>query len=317
MADITPIVFENREGLKLFGMLHKPAEGKLNDIGIIILSPGVKTRVAPHRLYNKMAAQFVKRGYLVFRFDFYGLGDAEGEIEEEYLADFYGTVQVGRYVGDTLAALDWIENECGVSRIIFAGLCGGAITGLLAGANDERVIGLLSLGIPVILDSTNIDSSKYITQGQLKKLGVGYLGKLVSIKALFRLLTFRSDYRLIGKVLTQMFVIFVKLVKSDQSMGVRKAENDVKIDNYNKLFTPAFFKMASGKQKLLFIFSGADRLAWEFEEKFVVPNKEKVETCGNNYEVHTIANANHILSRKEWRQEMFRVVDDWLDKRFS
>jgi len=38
---------------------------------------------------------------LVLRFDFYGLGDSEGEIREPMLADLYGSIQMGRYVKDT------------------------------------------------------------------------------------------------------------------------------------------------------------------------------------------------------------------------
>ena len=41
----------------------------------------------------------------MFRFDFYGLGDSEGEVDEAYLADLYGSVALGRYVDDTRDAL--------------------------------------------------------------------------------------------------------------------------------------------------------------------------------------------------------------------
>ncbi len=317
MTDITPIVFENKEGLKLFGMLHHAAKDNKKDIGIVILSPGVKTRVAPYRLYNKMTEHFVNMGYTVFRFDFYGLGDAEGDIEEEYLAEFYGTVQIGRYINDTVSALDWMEKECNLSKIILAGLCGGAITGLLAGTDDDRVIGLFGLGIPVILDSTNIDNTKYITKGQLKVLGAGYVRKLLNPKAIFRLLTFRSDFKLIGKVLAQFIAKFTRSAKPDKNSKSNINANETEENNYNKLFAPAFFKMISADKKMLFIFSGADRLAWEFEEKFVDRHADEIKQYNNNFETHTVENANHILTDKEWRQEMFRFADVWLDKNFN
>ncbi len=95
-AEVEPVFFDNRNKLRLFGILHRP-EGAGKDVCIIILSPGIKSRVAPHRLYIKMAESFCEMGYCVLRFDPHGIGDSEGEIEERMSADFYGSVQVGSW----------------------------------------------------------------------------------------------------------------------------------------------------------------------------------------------------------------------------
>ena len=79
---MTPITFPNQDGLRLFGMLHQPAVPREGAETVLILSPGVKMRVAPHRLYNKLAERFVAMGYTVLRFDFHGLGDSEGTAPE-------------------------------------------------------------------------------------------------------------------------------------------------------------------------------------------------------------------------------------------
>ncbi len=140
---VTPITFSNQDGLRLFGMLHQPAVPREGAETVLILSPGVKMRVAPHRLYNKLAERFVAMGYPVLRFDFHGLGDSEGAAPEALLADFYGATQLGRYVGDTVAAMDWMQRTYGTRRFIAAGLCGGALTGLLTAARrpaDRRAL---------------------------------------------------------------------------------------------------------------------------------------------------------------------------------
>ena len=87
------------------------------DVAVVLLSPGVKTRVAPHRLYNKMAAALTAQGFTVLRFDFYGLGDAEGDVPLRLLRDLYGSVALGRYVNDTKDALDWLARTHGYTRV--------------------------------------------------------------------------------------------------------------------------------------------------------------------------------------------------------
>ena len=142
-ASVTPVTFLNKDGQRLFGIFHEPAQRRVADTAILQLSPGVKMRVAPHRLYNKMTARFVELGYPVFRFDFHALGDSEGEAPEPMLADFYGATQVGRYISDTISAMDW-SREKGLTRFIASGLCALAIA--VATAHPGRLSG--SAGAP-------------------------------------------------------------------------------------------------------------------------------------------------------------------------
>jgi hypothetical protein len=44
-----------------------------------------------------LADAIVQAGILVLRFDFHGLGDSEGTIDEPIMADLYGSVSLGRY----------------------------------------------------------------------------------------------------------------------------------------------------------------------------------------------------------------------------
>jgi len=312
MSAMYPVSFDNGEGLRLHGIMHEPDASKRKSIAVLLLSPGVKMRVAPHRLYNKMAARFVALGYPVFRFDFYGLGDAEGDIEEDKLADLYGSIQIGRYVGDTQAAMQWLSEEHGVGRFLLAGLCGGAITGLLAARGDARVEGLLGLGIPVILDSAQMDKSRFLTEGQIDSLRQRYISKLISPRYWLRLLTFQSDYKVIWRILKRKLFSPKEVPASDNNDT--PVESD---DNTNPLFAPAFFDMVDSGRKIRFIFSGSDRLDWEYEEKFVSRHSEQLKQCAEHFEISVIPEANHILSMSEWQQVMLDQSADWLNKHFS
>lgn len=308
-----PVTFSNRKGEQLFGILHRVEEGvAAHDAAVVLLSPGSKSRVAPHRLYVKMARRFAAMGFAVFRFDPEGIGDSEGEISEKLTADFFASVQYGRYVESTLDALDWVNKELGISRFIAGGLCGGAITGLLAAAQDDRIVSLLGLGIPAVSSAiTMTDPYRYISKGQLEGLKKGYLQNLLSLKRWWRLLTFQSDYRMISKVL---FSSVAKKGANQEVAGTAGNGQDAETSNLNPLFVDGMFAMLESGREMCLIFSENDRLYWEFEEKFRHLHRDRFDSHKDRCEVHVVAGANHIFSFSEWEQDMMSKACRWLEK---
>jgi uncharacterized protein len=312
MEHHTPVTFPNRQGSRLFGVLDLPAQasaGQTSDLGLILLSPGVKMRVGPERLYRRVTDLFVGMGVPSLRFDFWGLGDSEGTLKEEFLKDVYNHIEVGRFVDDAIDAMDWMQRECGTRRFILSGLCGGAITGLLAGSRDRRVAGLLALGITPTLASRAADPSLYMTAGELAQMRRSYVSKLASPTAWLRLLTLQSDYKVIWRSVIHPF----KTARA----GQQEASPPPETDNASPLFPPAFFNMLESRRPMLLIFGGSDRLHWEFEEKFVARHGEKLAALPQVYDVHVIPRANHVLSFQEWQQEMVDVSRRWLIANFA
>lgn len=305
-----PVVFTNRAGMKLFGILHSPAARASTDVAFILLSPGVKMRVGPGRLYLRLTELLLQLGIPVLRFDCHGLGDSEGTLPEEQLRDVYGQIEVGRFVDDTIDAMSWMEQRLGSRQFILSGLCGGAITGLLAAARDTRVAGLLALGITPLLASKSADPSRYMTAGQLDDIGRTYLTKLLKPQAWLRLLTFQTDFRLLWRSVSRR-------LRGTTPAPATPAATVPADDNASPLFPPAFFQLLGGRQPMLLIFGGTDRLGFEFEEKFVGRHLERLEQLRSGYEVHTIAHANHVLSFREWQDEMVAVSAAWLARHFG
>jgi hypothetical protein len=310
MDQQTPVCFTNRSGLRLFGVMHTP-QGARTDLAVLLLSPGVKMRVGPQGLYRRMTDEFVRMGIPVLRFDLFGLGDSEGTLREELLRDVYNHIEVGRFVDDTIDAMDWMGTEYGTKRFILSGLCGGAITGLLAGGRDARVAGLLGLGITAVLAASSADASLYMTTGQLQATRRKYIGRLLSPQAWMRLLTLKSDYRLIWRFLSEP--LKQRFAKPPAGEAAPPPEKD----NANPLFPPAFFNMLSTKRPMLLVFGGTDRLQWEFEEKFVARHREKLAALPALYDVHVIEHANHVLSLTEWQRELLDVSNRWLAKHYA
>lgn len=307
-----PVTFDNRKGLRLVGILETPTHPPRHDVGVILLSPGVKMRLGPQGLYRCVSNELVRLGLPVLRFDFHGLGDSEGVVDEEFLRDFYNHVEVGRYVEDTIDAMDWMEANHGTRRFILAGLCGGAITGLFAGARDKRVAGLLALGITTTLSSRAADQARYMSSGQLDRLQQGYIRKLLKPSAWIRLLTFKSDYRVLWRIVTRMWRRSSSSAPASAAAAAAEAQ-----DNSNPLFPSAFFEMLGSRRPMLLVFGGADRLKWEFDEKFVARYRERLAQAPDTYTVHTIEQANHVFTFSGWQQEMLEQSRRWLSRHFS
>ena len=315
----TPVTFPSRDGVRLFAMLSMPA-APTGRPAIVLLPAGIKMRTGPQRIYKQMADRFVALGHPVLRVDTHGLGDSEGEIAERAMPDLFGTIQLGRYVGDTRAAMDWLETTHGIKRFLVAGLCGGAITALLAADEDPRVVGLVGLGMPVILDGSGIDYWRYMTTVQLKGTRDRYLAKFKIWeprvwKSWWRFVTLQSHYSLIGmSVLMRKTQPGAVASEPASSPDTPVAQASVPADNTNPRFAPAFLRVLAGGRPILLVFGGADRLRWEFEEKFVARHRDALDAQSNRYDLVVIPDANHIFSLGEWQRPLVDQVATWLGR---
>ena len=77
--------------------------------------------------------------------------------------------------------------------------------------------------------------------------------------------------------------------KSNTDKALVKESCEAVDSNFNPYFPEAFAQMASNR-KLLLIFSGSDRLYWEFEEKFMQSYGEGVNKYDKNFEIHIVKN---------------------------
>ena len=304
-----PVKIPNRHNRSLFGILHNPSPNSDLNICVVLLSPGVKSRVAPHRLYVKMARRYVSLGFMVARFDFSGLGDSQGENRETSLVDLYNSVQLGKFVEDTIDVLNWLENNYGQRRFILAGLCGGAITGLHTGVKDPRVMGLLSLGMPVVLEGNGVDKRLFMTPHQLESNRSSFIRKAFRINAWKRLFSFESDFKL-------LYLSFVAPFLNRLHGRVDAVDRQAVTDNLNPLFH-LNFKEFTERKKVLLVFGESDKLLWDYREKYMARYQSSFNKLAHNIETRIIPKANHILSFREWTEEMLDISESWLKRHFA
>lgn len=312
------ITVRNSQGLRLHCMLRRATGANARpDLACLLLSPGVKMRVAPHRLYHKIEDEFLAHGISVMRVDFHGLGDSEGELPEQQLDQLYRQVQLGRHVEDVLAAMNWMVEQRVASKFIVGGLCGGALTGLLAAEGDRRIVGLYALGLPVALDGSGGHGAALMTRGQLDDLRRSYVRKVFDPASWRRFLAARSDYRTIFRSLMAAMGLNRLSLRRAQAVQQLPVPEKPLAPNLNHSFVRAMFSLLRAGAPALLVFSGADRLHWEFEEKFRQPWDSALKGFSKQLDVQVIPAANHVLGEPTWIAAARRMTAEWLQARFG
>jgi uncharacterized protein len=308
MTEIQAVTFSNEQGHTLFGTLHTPSAPRPDAPAVVLMSPGVKMRVGPGRLYVPITELLTSRGHTVLRFDFFGLGDSEGELTESVLVDVYSHIEAGRYAADAVAALQWMRREHGHTRFIVGGLCGGAITALYAAQRDPGVEALLSIGMTVTMASDAVRPAAYFTTAELVDRRRGYLRRLLQPKSWWRLLTLQSEFGVIWRSL------FARADRPKRTAPLPEgsALTPEQLGNVNPQFPEAFFAFLGRGGRALMLFSEKDRLHAEYQEKFVALHGTRLERHAAQVTEHLVPGANHVLSQREWQEEMLAETARWL-----
>ena len=314
-----PVTFLNKNGKKLFGIIHIPEnrDPRHNKIGINLLNPGIKYRVAPNRLNVKLARKLCELGYHVLRFDPEGIGDSEGELPAGILvADIWEKIQTGLFVPDTIAANDFLSNTYGIERLILIGNCGGAITALLASEEDRRVDSLALIDVPVNLRTAQQTFADKVATGG-KKVDIlfsDYFKKIFDVKAWLRFITLQTEYRALWKI------VRLKLQKKLSRLLILKKppldfDKVCREKNLNEQFFKAFDAFHKKGKSILFILAGNDpgtEIFQHYFENTYLTNRVNTHLNSSRLEIFLIEQANHIYTLTEWQKTLINKICTWV-----
>ena len=134
---------------QLFAWLHRPADARGPDMGLVICKPFGYEATCAHRSMRVFAATAAALGIPVLRFDYLGTGDsADGDP---------GSEQIGTWLEDVAAAVSELRRRTGVKRVCLLGLRLGA---LLATAAAQRA----ALADALILIAPVLDGRRYLRE---------------------------------------------------------------------------------------------------------------------------------------------------------
>lgn len=171
------------ETKSLIGIVTDPPtrDGTLSKTAVVLLNPGIVHRVAPGRIYVKMARVLAGMGFAVLRFDFSGMGDSPAR---------YDHLPFDKSAArETQDAMHFLQVTRGIDRFILLGGCSGARVALQTACCDQRVVGALLINLQMSEDDDQ--SSDQIG----RSAAFYYLNfALFNLKSWFKLLTGKADY---------------------------------------------------------------------------------------------------------------------------
>jgi exosortase A-associated hydrolase 1 len=121
---------DNRQ---LLGILHRPSAAN-RTLGVVLVVGGPQYRVGSHRQFTLTARAIAQAGFPILRFDYRGMGDSEGPFQGfEFVS-----ADIDSAIGELLLAAPELQG------VVLCGLCDSSSACLMyAGKQDRRVRGLL------------------------------------------------------------------------------------------------------------------------------------------------------------------------------
>jgi pimeloyl-ACP methyl ester carboxylesterase len=305
MGGMRESIFEvsGPDGLVRRGVLTVPDES--GTVAVILAPAGLKYHIGPHRMNVKLARSLAGKGYVVLRFDPLGLGESDGEIAPAATRDIWRTVENGRFTDDLLLMCRALRERLGVTRIVAAGLCGGAITSQLAAARAPREIqGVISIGAAVTLSAVEDGRAVAVSESVARHHLRAYLRKLLSKDAWLRILRGESDHAAIRRTLS-----------ANLGRLFRRRGSIPGFPNENPLFMESFRALQRAGTRHLLLFGSNDNRWLEFEAGVLKPRLHDARE-GDGYEIALVPEANHELHLGVWQNRTERLITQWLGRHF-
>jgi exosortase A-associated hydrolase 1 len=269
----------------LYGVLSPGAAGATR--GVLVIVGGPQYRAGSHRQFTLLARDLAARGIPVLRFDYRGMGDAEGKLHTFEMVD-----------ADVRAAIDAFQAQLPALReVVLWGLCDGASAAMLYAARDARVAALVALNPWVRTEAG-------LAKATLKHY---YTARLRDPQFWRKLASGRFNARAAARSLLAM-------LRKARGHGVAAAGPAPQEQAMPAASLPE--RMAEGLRRfsgpVLLILSGADLTAREFEDTVRASPAWRARLQDRRVTQRRLDAANHTFSRREWRDQVAQWTAEWV-----
>lgn len=185
------VIITNSKGMKLSGILHKPANISRKKVPAVVILHGF-TGYKEETHLESLAHALEKNGIIALRIDFSGSGESEGSFEKDY--------EVENHINDALSAVKYLK-ESGFTdekNIFLWGHSMGAQLAFWAAEREKSIKGICA--ISGVKDAENAKIWKRIDEIKKKGFFEKTSTKLGAIKIPYESFKKRENYGL-GKIL--------------------------------------------------------------------------------------------------------------------
>ena len=294
---------QGEDGLRRRGVVTLPDDPLRSRVGMLLLPAGLKYRVGPHLFYVKLARALARKGYTILRYDPLGIGESDGCLEPGPTKSIWQTVEQGRYVSDCLMAIDYMHRQLGLERVVAGGICGGAVTAVLAAhLSRQELTGVCSINIAVSQSIPVVVAKAMMGRARTDHYFNAYMKKLASPAAWQRLLRLESDLNAIGRTV---------IAKASRPFLKKVSERIQEDPRYNHAVVAAVDYLRKEKFSHLLLFSGNDNRWLEFED-LVIDACYHGQFANEFSRVVVIENANHELQLAVWQEQAIDTIGKWM-----
>lgn len=287
-VDIREIVLEIAcGGILLPGIVAEPANASTaTDVAMLIIVGGPQYRAGSHRQFVQLARAVAHEGLTVLRFDYRGMGDADGAMRtfENAAPDLHAAIN---------ALLRYAPHAQGV---ILWGLCDAASLALMHGSAHPAVLG-------VALANPWVRSEATLAAVTVKHY---YGSRLLQKDLWYKVLSGRFDFR---ESLRSLWSNVAQASASRRGQRSGDAPLDFQIRMARGL--------AAFSGPVLLMLSGDDLTAREFVEYTATAPAWAGLLQAARVSHAAIPNADHTFSLRSWRGEVEQQTCAWIRENFS
>lgn len=268
-------------GDELVALLHC-ARAESPQVGVLIVVGGPQYRVGSHRQFVLMARRLAEHGTPVFRFDYRGMGDSDGEPRTFESVD-----------DDIRSAVDkFVDVVPTLRRIVLLGLCDAASAVSMYVPTDQRVGGLI-----LINPWVRTEASEAATV-----LRHHYASRLRELAFWRRLLT--GDVRI-----AQAVTGLLGSIRTNLGMGARGGGENVP----RRFIDRMLHGLESYSGPVLVVLSDDDLTAREFESLCRNSDKWRNATARPGVRTRRLVGADHTFSSATALGEATAAISEWVD----
>ncbi len=320
------------EGQVLKGVLYEPEAGR-EDTGFVFTHGGLIGMNGAFRFNTRAARRLAAAGFPAICCDTHGVGRSGGAIEDQDQRVLFRKICGGLFADDVHAAGKKLREMTQARKVCLFGVCGGAITNIIAHARYDDLDESVLLSIPLMLPSLDYEEIR-MTEGFARFYLGMYRSKLLSPGAWLRFFSGRSENRMIFK--SAWTALKGKLggggssskrpvEKQSASSARRGAEQGERMQGglettvpgvgddlqFNPVYLESWRSIMDRGARIYFVFGENDNFKWEFEKEFLNRYSSEVDGFGGLVRIDEIPHANHMYTLREWQDDIIGRCIEW------